>query len=290
MSRCAAIERELVALYGDGIDWRRADGVLHVAAIAADPRAALAVGPGTIGCSTDRFILGFARARADAIVTTSAILRAEPELVHRTADDPVEAEGWRAFRRDVLGRSTEPELVVLAHRGELPRDHPALHAASRVVVVTSAPGRARLAEAGCAFEVVVLPDSAGRASATARTVREEPVDPACRALSRAMAWLREERGAGTIVLEAGPRSTFGLYAADAPVRVDELLLSIFEGDGATFVPGPSLPPRAALIRSFGAGLGAEDAAPTSPLRSARRRNESSGPWCFERYRRPAARS
>ena len=184
--RSAAIERELASLYDVGIDWRRAGGVVHVAAIGANPRGALAVGPGEIGSSTDRFILGFARARADAIVTTSAILRSEPALVHRTSEDPAEEEAWGAFRRAVLGRREEPELVVLSNRGELPRDHPALRRSGGVVVLTGPLGRARLADTKPSFELVGLPDPPAEPGAPGGTT-----DPACRALSEAIRWLRD---------------------------------------------------------------------------------------------------
>ncbi|MFO0689867.1 MAG: hypothetical protein U0900_14315 [Myxococcota bacterium] len=265
----ATIEAELADLYGPDVDWLRETGVVHVAAIGARPRAALALGPAAPASPTDRFVLGFARARADAIVTTGAILRAEPDLVHRASDAPDEDAAWRAWRAERLARRVAPECVVVSQSGQLPRAHPALRGPGRATVVTTGAGRARLEGAALPFSVVALEDA---------EVGTGPED----LLSAAIAWLRRARGAETVVVEAGPRSTVGLYLGRdgdrAITRVDELLLSLFRGDAFEAVPGPTMPETAVLAACFGG------AASPQP-RSRRGRQEPSGAWEFERYRR-----
>lgn len=276
-TRAESPELEIAALFGAGIDWQRESGIVHVAAIGAAPRRALAIGPGAPASPTDRFVLGFARARADAIVTTSAILRAEPTLVHRASDDLEEEAAWQRWRAGVLGRRDTPECVVVSQSGRVPLDHPALRGPGRATIVTTAGGRARLARAASPVEVVVVED---------RVVEGGQGDGGMagpeRLLSDAIRWLQSRRGAGTVVLEAGPRSTVGLYAKEAgdPVlaRIDELLLSVFDGGPFEAVAGPALPDLAALACYFGGD-------PPRGPRSRCRRREASGPWDFERYRR-----
>jgi hypothetical protein len=244
-------------------------------------------------------------------VTTSAILRAEPDLVHRPSDDPDQQAAFRRWRVDTLGLRRDPELLILSHGGEIPPDHPALRGPSRPIVVTSESGGARLAGLGRRFEIVVVPDAPPIAS-TEQPGGGASAAGATRALARAIEWLRDERDARTIVLEAGPRATVGLYrerssdgsaasgaslaihGADMPgpsiARVDELLLAVFEGGSFPAVAGPELPSTDELARYF-SGAPASDreglARPEQP-RTRRRIEEPSGPWLFERYRRRAA--
>jgi riboflavin biosynthesis pyrimidine reductase len=256
------IESELELLFGESVDWRRESGVLHVTAIAARGREPIAVGPAAPRSRTDRFVLGFARARADLIVTTGAILRAEPELVHRTSEDPRDEAAWRHWRADRLGRSSSPQLLVLTASGEIPLDHPAVRSSPHTIVWTTRIGRARLGAARARVEVLVGgdPPEAGEAS---------PMS----ALAAAIGELRGRSGIETIVLEAGPRSTQGLYETGA--SVDELLLSVFMGGSFPAVAGPELPATECLAAHFGA------AAPRTRVRV----EEESGGWIFERYRR-----
>ncbi|MBK7949041.1 MAG: hypothetical protein IPK00_09910 [Deltaproteobacteria bacterium] len=275
--RARTPELEIAALFGAGIDWQRESGIVHVAAIGAHPRCALAIGPAAPASRTDRFVLGFARARADAIVTTSAILRAEPELVQRASDDPEEEAAWQRWRSGVLGRRDAPECVVVSQSGQVPLDHPALRGPGRATVVTTVDGRARLAFAARSVEVVVVGDPVveGVQGGGGMAGPEH-------LLSRAIGWLQRRRGAGTVVLEAGPRSTVGLYGQGAGdpelARIDELLLSVFDGGSFEAVAGPALPEPEALACYFGGD-------PKRAPRSRCRRTEASGPWDFERYRR-----
>ncbi len=243
--RSGGIARRIAELFGEDVDWRRESGVVHVTAIGARPRAAIAVGADAPRSPTDRFVLGFARARADALVTTAAILRAEPDLVHRTAEDPGEAEAWTRWRADVLGRREPPILLVLTSSGDVDPRHPALRAEAQPIVWTT-----------------------------------QGASPSV-ALSAALAALRARAGVQTIVVEAGPKTTAGLYAsAEAAADIDELLLGIFAGGAFPAVDGPPLPEAAALARC----LGSSRAAPASRVRV----EEASGEWFFERYRRARA--
>ena len=69
MERRSVAER-VARLYSSDVDWRSASGRVHVAAIHHASGCALAIGPSAPRSASDRFVLGFARARADVIVTT----------------------------------------------------------------------------------------------------------------------------------------------------------------------------------------------------------------------------
>lgn len=251
------LDHRLDALYG-AVDWTAASGVLHVAAIASESHRVIAIGPAAPASATDRFVLGAARARADAIVTTGAILRAEPELRHELSPDPEEDRAWQRWRRERLGRERPPWLVVLSASGAIPRSHPALEAARGGLVWTSGSGAERLGSRVGALEVVAAePGNDGPAAA----IRE----------------LRRGRGLSTVLVEAGPSTAKSLYEPDAAeAGVDELLLSCFEGVLVAAAVGP---PFVAPDRLF-----ARFADPVSEVR----REEASGTWRFRRYRAPTA--
>lgn len=276
MSGSETIEERARTLFGE-VDWSAAGGVIHVVAIAEAPRVVLAIGPHSPASATDRLVLGFVRARSDAIVTTGAILRSESELVHRFSEDPSEEEALADWRLRTFGGSRAPELIVLSRSGELPPTHPAIRFASGGFVWTSERGRARLGARLGALEVVVADPSGPDGSATD--------------LGRALAFARSRSGIETLAIEAGPSTAHGLYfrsedrdvVGDAGgtrkleeaqwVGVDELILSRFGG---------RLDPRA-----IGPGFIAQeqiDALFSRPLSEARV-EEASGPWRFERYRR-----
>lgn len=283
-----SLASRLETLFGPGIDWRRETGVVHVTAIGEPSRAALAIGPEAPRSATDRFVLGFARARADVIVTTGAILRAEPRLVHRTAEDPGEAAAWARWRAEVLARPAAPVLLVLSASGALDLAHPALCAAPRTIVWTTAAGRERLGPVDAARVEIVVPSRPTAADRSPRRGADGDAEGAAQAaLEAALRGLRAGAAAGapgTIVVEAGPRATAGLYASpESAGAVDELLLGIYAGGAFDAVAGPRMPPTERLADCFGAGP-----------RSSRWVEEPSGPWRFERYRRerggPADRS
>jgi hypothetical protein len=130
------------------------------------------------------------------------------------------------------------------------------------IVWTTRAGRARLASAHARIEILVADDPQEAAEASPMS-----------ALAAAIRALRGRPGIETIVLEAGPRSTHGLYEAGA--SVDELLLSVFMGLSFPAVVGPELPASERLAAHFNA------VEPRTRVRIA----EESGDWIFERYRR-----
>ncbi len=247
-----SLASQLEALFG-AVDWAKARGVIHVAAIHGPSGCAIALGPDAPRSATDRFVLGLARAGADAIVTTGSILRSEPELVHRYAGSATGDRAWRGWRSAVLHRSDPPRLLVMTASGDLPPAHPALARGSGWIWTTPE-GRARLDPPPEGFECVV-----GEAGA--------------RGIDAAIADLLGRDGVECVSIEAGPSAAAPLYAEeDAAVGVDELLLSRFEGTLAPAAEGPPFVPAAHRARRFGA----------TPA-SRRRRVEASGPWCFERW-------
>lgn len=276
----AKLTRQIESLYGQ-VDWPRQDGVLHVAAIASRPRVAIRIGPAAPASGTDRFVLGLARARADAIVTTGAILRAEPALLHRYAEDERAQQDLSRWRAEVLSRSAPPALIVLSGSGRFPLDHPAVAAARAGCVWTSGEGARRLGSRLGALSVQ-QDEEVGAEGSTAAG-----------ALARLIAWARRREAFSTISIEAGPSATTALYAlppkrasashaeSDAggdhdrrsPGGVDELLLSTFEGPLAQQAIGPDFVSQDSIQARLGVA------------RSCAARQEESGPWRFERYRR-----
>ena len=267
------IERRLEGLYGS-VDWSRQAGVLQVVAIAASPRVVIALGPAAPTSGTDRFVLGVARARADLVLTSGAILRAEPRLVHRFSDDPTEDDALQRWRRERLGRDRPPALGVLSRSGQIPADHPAFRFAQAGFVWTGRSGRARLGGRVGALAVI---DSVGDRSAGAGGRSAE-------SLGGAIAYAQSS-GAATVLVEAGPTLARALYSgprradgagealAEPPGSLDELLLSRFEGTLDPSAVGPAFVSDAAVQVRF----------PDPP--SERRMEEPSGSWRFLRYRR-----
>ena len=279
------LSRRIHSLYGE-VDWTRAKGVLHVAAVHGRPAVVIALGPSAPASPVDRFVLGLARARADAIVTSGSILRSEPDLVHRYAESDAQQAVFASWRRDVLGRHEPPSLVVLSGSGEFPTDHPALAAARGGFVWTSPEGRDRIGSALHGALSVEVPDCAE--GSLAESVR------------RALEHARAVQGAQTILIEAGPTIAATLYpsatldpvatpraedrpcadlarpeagrASGDPAQVDELLLSRFEGELDAEAVGPAFVSEERIAERLG------------PARTTVSVRESSGPWRFERYR------
>ena len=289
------IEQRLEGLYGP-VDWARQEGLLQVVAIGASPRAVIALGPTSPASETDRFVLGVARARADLVLTSGAILRAEPALVHRFSDDPEQERALQRWRRERLGRPRPPGLGILSRSGQIPGDHPALGFASAGFVWTSRSGGARLGRRVGSLEVIdaiegAPPVGAGAgvamraghwASSASASQWEE-------GLGGAIAHARSS-GAGTVLVEAGPTLTRALYpgprradatenrSAEPPASLDELLLSCFEGALDPSALGPAFVSESAVRACF----------PDPP--SERCVAEPSGPWRFRRYRARPSRS
>jgi len=171
------LSRRIEALYGL-VDWQNETGILHVAAVAGEPPCAIAIGPSSPASPMDRFVLGFARARADVILTTGAILRAEPELVHCYAEQALADAAFASWRRRVLGRAGPPALVVLSASGIIPDDHPALAAVERGFLWTTPEGQLRLAGASIAGLVVeAATEGAGSHRACSIPISARPLRP-----------------------------------------------------------------------------------------------------------------
>lgn len=108
-------------IWRDPLD--RPAGLLQVMAVANrtdGSLAAMRIGPQTPSSATDQFSLEIARARADIILTSGAILRSEPDLIH--AIGPA-VEAWR---REVLRKTEPPEIIFISRGHGFPFDHPAL--------------------------------------------------------------------------------------------------------------------------------------------------------------------
>ena len=251
-----AIAERANALYGH-VDWAAATGLLHVAAIHGPSGRILAIGPASPPSPTDRFVLGLARARADVLVTTGSILRAEPDLVHRYAEVAADDRAMGEWRRRTLGLEAPPRLLVLSATGRFPSDHPALVSGSGWIWTTGK-GAREIGDPPPGFSVVTAPRGRDSAAHAVAWLREQ--------------WLAAEREA-TILLEAGPSTTRAFYEEDATAPLDELLLSRFEGAIAEAAEGPAF----VSAEARGARLG--------EARSACVVAEPSGRWVFERFRR-----
>jgi riboflavin biosynthesis pyrimidine reductase len=229
------------------------DRLAHVQAVVErdGELAVFRIGPRAPKSAYDRFVLGFARARARVVVTSGAILRAEPEVAYDLDGPGRSREGLAAWRARYVG---EPlALFVLTRDASLAFDHPAFERERAIVFTSSDAARVM------------------RPPAHVRVVGHESPS-----VERALHWLAREHGDG-ILVELGPHASRSLY--DRRVAIGELLLSVFRG--------PALAPseiagiflrRDALDRSF---------ARSSPAFEV---VEASGLWEFGRYLRTDPRS
>jgi riboflavin biosynthesis pyrimidine reductase len=175
----------------------------------------LRITPKTPRSDYDQFSLMVARARADAILTTGSNLRLEPTGTHLLQGPGTMPEALAAWRRERLGKTSPPHLLVLTRGQDLDLDHPALKIPARIFIFTGEEAafslESRAADRG--IEIVASPDPSPAA---------------------AVDFLRRELGAATISVEAGPSVARQLYD---PVIVDEVQLSILD------LPDPAaLPP------------------------------------------------
>ena len=243
----AALGRDLL-----GDDPARAGRVLHVAAVWRDASGSarvLRIGPETPRSEHDRFLLGLARARAEAIVTTGRILREEPSLTHALLGPPELRAALAAWRRERLVLPPRPWLLVLSSGRGLDPAHPAFHGPTRPLLFVPAEASAELRERFVSSDVRV-------ASVPKPSVR------------LALAHLRR-LGAKRITLEAGPTTARELYAE--PADVDELWLATWCDERLPeSVIGEPFVEDALLVTALPSG-----SAPSS-------RAEPSGPWRFER--------
>ena len=183
-------ERGVVANFVTSID--------GVAAIADVRRSSATISGGS---PADRFVVGLLRAVADAVVIGSGTLREHdgPWTAQRAFPDAADAF---AETRRMLGRSSEPTLVVVTASGRLPADHPSL---ANAVVVTTAAGARTVAETSVPSREVV------------EVHGDDDVDPAS-----IVAAVRE-RGFERILTEGGPRLMGSMLEASL---VDELFVTL----------------------------------------------------------------
>lgn len=248
----AAVTERVRRLYGDET-LRDPAGVLHVAAVGREPDGELVVlkiNQNTPRSPNDRFALDLARARADVIVTTGAILRAEPGLRYELASD--RADALHAWRMDQLGRPQPPLVVVLTGREDIDLDHPSLHGWAQPWIFTTVDAAKSLHGR--------LPQHVGLAGVPSPDV------------GSLIDWARRRFDARSITIEAGPSTTKPLYR-DGPGLVDELMLSVFEGSVPDPVRGGSFVSQETLDKQF------DRRNEGSPI------EEASGPWRFIRLAR-----
>lgn len=232
-----------------GTDLAGPVGVLHVAAIGRDrcgQNHVLRIEPGSPQSATDSFALAVARARADAIITTGGILRAEPDVSHDPGPELI------AWRREVRGKQSLPAVVVFTRGAGLPLEHPVFQRSDVLVATSSKAARdLRTDLARRSVEVIGLYDLSARGLVEALV----------------------RRGFHDVCVEAGPSTSAALY--ERPLAVDELLLSIYEETPLTDeeIAG-NFASDVALGEAFG------------PPASDVARTEASGRWRFRRYVRP----
>jgi riboflavin biosynthesis pyrimidine reductase len=207
----------LAALYGPLPLLTR--GVVHVTSAVRTEGGALrviAIGPGAPKSASDFFVLNACRARADALLTTAAILRSEPTVVHSLQGPS--APLLTAYRRELLHKHRPPLCAILTRGGPLPLEHPVWSDGTDKLVLTTAeaaePLRALL---GLRAEVIALAELDARSALV----------------------LLAQRGHALVSVEAGPSTTGPLY--QPPSVVDELLLSLFEGPQHGVQLGGELP-------------------------------------------------
>ncbi|MEZ4472429.1 MAG: dihydrofolate reductase family protein [bacterium] len=197
---------------------------------------------------TDAFVLALSRARADAIITTGRILRAEPDVRY----SPAGPTGLDRWRREAVGLDAAPLLVVLT--AQVPDfDHPGLVEAPEVLVLTPAAWPAE-------------------AEAEARRRGIEHRALADLTLAATLAHLRD-RGRRRISVEAGPTTARALFTG--PALLDQLLLSTCRARACR---------RASRVRSSPGGRRSRRACPPAPPPAT---TEGGVRWTFElRHRGP----
>ncbi|MFN3199370.1 MAG: hypothetical protein ACE366_13285 [Bradymonadia bacterium] len=198
------VDALVAALYGGPLELDL-PSVIHVAAMWQSPAGSLQVIRITEESPRspwDAFALNLARARAGVILTTGAILRAEPEVRYTLQGPGLLPEGLRLWRHARMGPGA-PTLAVLTSGHALDFHHPAFHTGQRVQLhVPSEVITALKTRAPSSVEIV------GHAELTARGVVQ---------LLAAQPQV--------VVVEAGPSTTTALY--DTPALVNELMLSTY---------------------------------------------------------------
>jgi len=235
------------------------EGVLHVMAVARRAQgdlAALALGDGAPRCDEDRFALALARARADALLTTGAIVRQEPGLHHGsralTASLPASLAAAFAAWRQRGGRRRPATTVIMTRSRDLDLDHPLFADGGPVIVFTGADAPTRFGIDLARRGAMLISDS-------------HP------SLARCLARLAQA-GLAAVTVEAGASVARGLY--QPPYAVDELLLSTLEPEALE--PGQT---RGILLREDQLNARLRPVAPAYETRT------EAGLWRLRRWRR-----
>ncbi len=198
------VTAEAIRIFGD---LPAPQGVLQVMACHRRDGAllALATGEGAPRCDEDAFALALARARADAIITTGAILREEPALSHAPEASTDHGEAMAAWR-SANGRQRPATTVVMTRSRDIDLDHPVFHGNNPVLVFTNESA----------------PPSFGIELAARGGMLITEAEPT---LQRCIARL-QQTGSAAITVEAGPSTAAKLF--EPPVLIDELLLTTLD--------------------------------------------------------------
>ena len=255
------VEKQIARLWGGQASQlvREQGPPLHVAAVWRDGErgVVLKIEHETPRSANDLFALGLARARADAILATGAILRAESDLSHDLGATGPWGPALSRWRREVAGLVEPPRLAILTSGRGLDPEHAALHGeASPVLFVPESKVESvnrvmrASARSGSAIEVCSLPDEG---SSTGAEV--------------AIHQLRKRYGCERISVEAGPSTVAALYG-DRP-KIGLLLLSSYlEQSLSPSLQAGELPRRSDLSAAFEIVGGSIS-------------REESGQWSFE---------
>lgn len=207
MSAATTCRDRIQSLYSD--DLSDDAGTIQAVSTWNDPKGAsrvIAIGEEAPKSSTDLFVLGLARSRADAVVTTGNLLRTEPRLTHLIEGPTETQEQLAAWRREILRRTESPLSLVLTSGHALDWNHPLFQTGTPCVIYTSE-------------------DSAERLRAPAQQRSIEVIGCQSPSLRSALTWLRDEREARTISIEAGPTTSLAAYKE--PIEVQEILYSVY---------------------------------------------------------------
>jgi riboflavin biosynthesis pyrimidine reductase len=231
-------------------------GVIHPTAVwraPDDSYLTLKLNSETPPSRHDRFVLNLARARADALLTTGKILRDEPALVTDLIGDGPERSALLAWRREFLGRTEPPVVLVLTSGQNLDLEHPIFRGWAKPVLFTTHSAAEGLVPAALGRSIEVVS-------------HENP------SVHEALRHLRDTLECRTVSIEAGPTTSRLLY--HPPAEVDELLLSIYQGSTlAESVRGSAFLSPLDIRNIFG------HRSVPCPV------EEPSGPWSFQRLSR-----
>lgn len=198
------VTSEAIRIFGD---LPGNQGVLQVVACYRREGAlfALATGGDAPRCDEDAFALALARARADAVITTGAILREEPGLSHAPEASEPYGDAMAAWR-SANGRQRPATTVIMTRSRDIDLDHPIFHGNNPVLVFTGEDAPPRFGIELAARGGMLVTEA-------------EPTLQSCIARLR-------QTGSDAITVEAGPSTAAKLF--EPPAVIDELLLTTLD--------------------------------------------------------------